>query len=296
MLEAIMQYPKGKRFAFTIIDDTDGDIISNTRPVYEFLIKMGFKTTKTVWTLPPKDAFKGFSLSNYHYRQHINKLQREGVEIALHGVSSGRNTRQDILDGLEIYKKFIGKYPKIQINHAQNPDNLYWGLKRFTLFKPFWYLSNFKGENPESIYFWGDYAKKNIKYIRNFTFDNLNTLKKDKFMPYKDSSKEYVNYWFSSSDGSNPEKYNKLVNQENIDSLVKEGGTAIIFTHFASGFYKKGYLDRTFQKNMTYLSRQNGWFAPAGEILDFILEKKGKELNLAQKISLEFKWLLDKVI
>ncbi len=290
-----MNYPKGKKFAFTIIDDTDGDVVTNTKLVYDFLLSLGFKTTKTVWCLPSRDDFKGLSLGNYHYRQYIKKIQRRGVEIALHSVGSGRFTRQDILDGLEIYKQFVGKYPKIQINHSQNPDNLYWGLKRFSLLRPFWFLEKFRGDNSEAIYFWGDYVKKNIKYVRNFTFDNLNTLKKDKLMPYKDSSKDFVNYWFSSSDGSNIDKFNKLVCQDNIDKLIKEGGAAIIYTHFANGFCKKGNLDSNFQKNMTYLARQNGWYVPASEILDFLQEKNGKKITLTQKISLELKWFLDKV-
>src|SRR4030066_2591278 len=103
-----MQFPGNKQFAFTIIDDTDGDMIENTRPIYEFLAKLGLLTTKTCWTFPPRDNFKGLSLADYRYRQYINKLQRAGFEIALHSVGSGRFTRQDILDGLETFKQFVG--------------------------------------------------------------------------------------------------------------------------------------------------------------------------------------------
>ena len=91
-----MNYPQGKKFAFTIIDDTDNDVIINTRPVYDYLTKLGMKTTKTVWVYPSRDRFKGLSLANYRYRQYVNKLRRDGFEIALHGVGSGKFTRNQI--------------------------------------------------------------------------------------------------------------------------------------------------------------------------------------------------------
>lgn len=292
-----MQYPNQKKFAFTIIDDTDNDNIQNTRPVYEFLHKMGFKTTKTVWSLPPQDRFRGYSLNEYRYRQYIKKLQREGSEIALHGVSSGKNSRQNILDGLELFRQFIGEYPKIQINHAHNPDNIYWGIKRFAITKPIWALSNFKGDDPKSVYFWGDYHKKYIKFSRNLVFDKLNTTKVDKFMPYCEKDKRYANYWFSAANGQDIEKFNRLVRAQNINKLVAEGGTAIVFTHFASGFVKGGRLDKNFQKNMTYLARRDGWFVPVGEILNFLLEKRGGiNISTKDKIALDLKWVLDKII
>ena len=291
-----MQFPHNKQFAFTIIDDTDGDGIENTQPIYEFLAKLGLLTTKTCWTFPPRDNFKGLSLTDYRYRQYINKLQRAGFEIALHSVGSGRFTRQDILDGLETFKQFVGSYPKIQINHGQNPDNLYWGLKRFSLLRPFWRWSRFYGDNPESIYFWGDYARKDLRFVRNFTFRDLNTAKVDLLMPYKDPAKEYVNYWFSASDGENIEKFNRLTRIENIDRLIRENGVAIVYTHFANGFMRNGRLNREFQNNMVYLARRNGWFVPAGELLEYLLKQgKGKEISFWQKLGLETKWFLNRL-
>ena len=292
-----MIYPKGKKFAFTIIDDTDGDQIKNTKPVYEYLAKLGFKTTKTVWALPSRDKFKGLSLEDYHYRQYIKKLQKNGFEIALHNVGSGKFNRQDIIDGLDLFKKFIGSDPKIQINHAQNPDNLYWGIKRFLLLWPFWKLGKFLGCNPSSKYFWGDLAKENIKYIRNFTFNDINTIKIDSLMPFRDKYKKYANYWFSASDGADIEKFNKLIKPANIDRLKAEGGISIIYTHFASGFTKNGRLNQKFKENLKYLSSQEGWFVPTGEILDYLLKtKRTKTILNSQLIKLELKWLIDKLL
>lgn len=290
----MMEFPHNKKFAFTIIDDTDGADLENVKPIYELLAKLGFRTTKTVWVYPSKDKFKGSSLADYRYRQFIKKLQKQGFEIALHGVGSGDFKRAEIIEGLETFQKFFG-FPKIQINHAQNPDNLYWGIKRFRILQPFWRLGQFKGDQKSSEYFWGDLSKKQIKYVRNFTFRNINTLKSDSLMPYQDKSKPYVNYWFSSSDGADEEKFNQLTTPGNIERLKKEGGASIIYTHFASGFVKNGRLNRDFQNNLKYLARQDGWFVPAGELLDYLLKtRKPKEPTKNELIKLELKWLWDK--
>lgn len=290
-----MKFPHNKKFALTIIDDTDGATVKNIRPVYEFLRSLGIKTTKTVWVYPSRDNFLGESLANYPYRQFIKKLQKQGFEIALHGVGSGKFSRQEIIEGLEIYRRFLSQYPKIQISHGQNPDNLYWGLKRFSWLKPFWFLNQkFQGENPQSFYFWGDFYQKHIRFSRNLTFCDINTLKVDPYMPYREKDKSYANYWFSSSDGANVGNFNRLTCPENIDRLRKEGGASIIYTHFASGFVREDYLDQTFQKNMSYLARQGGWFIPAGELLDYLLKiRKRPQPTKSELIRLEFKWLWD---
>ena len=45
------EFPQGKRFAFTIVDDTDVATVANVKPLYDLLHELGFRTTKTVWPL-----------------------------------------------------------------------------------------------------------------------------------------------------------------------------------------------------------------------------------------------------
>lgn len=291
-----MIFPHNKQFAFSIIDDTDGDNIDNTKPVYDLLDDLNFRTTKTVWAFSPRDKFKGLGLENYRYRGYIKKLQKAGFEIALHGVGSGKLSRREILQGLELFRRYIGDWPKIQINHGQNPDNLYWGFKRFSLLRLFGKWSKFQGENPKSKFFWGDLARKNIKFIRNFTFKNLNLLKTDPFMPYRERDKKYANYWFSSTEAPDVTKFNKIINRQSIDRLSKEKGVAIIYTHFAEGFVKNGRPNRDFRRTMEYLASQNGYFAPASELLEYLLEEgRGQEISPRQKLGLELKWLVNRL-
>lgn len=299
------QWPNNKKFAFTIIDDTDNGTVENTKPVYDFLYKKGIITIKTVWVYPPRDKFTGGCLLDNEYLDFILELQSRGFEIGLHNVGSGKFERDEIIEGIEIFKQKLGFYPKIQINHASNIDNIYWGSERYqSLLRIIIRLlygdrRKYHGSDVNSKYFWGDVCKEKIKYIRNYTFNDINTLKLDPLMPYMDKDKlDYSNYWFSSSDGHTVEEFNHLVRKENIDKLEAEGGACIVYTHFASGFVdSKGKLNQEFIENIEYLSSKDGWFVPAGTLLDYLLSQKSTQhVSKIYLNRLDFKWVIDRVI
>lgn len=299
-----MNWPQNKDFAFTIIDDTDNATIRNIKPVYDLLFELGFRTTKTVWVYPPRDHFKGQSLSEDDYVELILKLKEQGFGLALHGVGSGDFVRDEIKRGIEIFEKKLDLPASMHINHAQNSNNIYWGKKRF--YPPVsWIMhfakSDFYGENPNSEYFWGDIFKEKVKFTRNLVFSEINTLRCDPLMPYREANKDrYSNYWFSSSDGHTVKEFNDLTSPKNIQSLREERGCSIIYTHFASGFVTpNGDVDPTFRKQMTELSKQNGWFVPAQNVLELLLESKATEDLVASRKylrTLGAKWLISRII
>ena len=184
-------FPERKKFAFTVFDDTDNATVANVKPIYDLLHSCGIKTTKSVWVYRSRGFFKGSSLQDAEYLSFINELQDQGFEIGLHNVGDGIFTRQEIRDGLDLFKEKIGYYPRIHANHASNPDNLFWREKRFEWPISLMYkiLSRRKaergGESPISNYFWGDFAKQHIRYIRNLTFNGINTIASDPKMPYQ---------------------------------------------------------------------------------------------------------------
>lgn len=303
-------WPENKKFAFTIVDDTDKVTVENVKPVYDYLYKSGILTTKTVWGLPSKDEFGGQSISDNNYKEFIKSISNKGFEIAFHGAGSGDFTRREVLESLDKIKDTVGYYPNLHANHALNSDNLYWGSKRFafplnhiyTLIRRILKRKNIisLGDKVDSDCFWGDFSKKNIKYIRNRVFSNLNTLKYDKFMPYREKSKElYSNYWFSSSDAYNYENFIKLLSCENIDRLEYERGCAIVYTHFAYGFVNEnGELNEEFKKCIDYLSSKSGWFVPASELLDYINNTRKKDIYISkfQNLYLDSIWLKERIV
>jgi len=303
-----MKFPKGGEFAFTIVDDTDNANVQNVKPVYDFLTELGFRITKTVWVYPPRDSFKGECLQDEHYAQWIRQLQKQGHEIALHNVGSGAFSRKEILDGLEIFKATLGSYPRMQVNHVSNPDNLYWrpnvrfrhpvrALYRLVQWilklareRPY-VLSS--GEDPHSQHFWGDFCSREISYVRNLTFPELNTLKSDSRMPYHDDQKPFVRNWFSSSDGHTVDHFIRLMASENVERLKRERGVAIIYTHFTDGFVQHGQLNEEFVRIMKNLARENAWFAPASQILDLLSETRSERAAESSYLRfLESKWLI----
>src|SRR5512147_1237268 len=92
-------WPQGKRFAFTIVDDTDRSTVENAGPIYNFLSEFGLRTTKTIWPLAPlgPPCTGGQSLEDPEYRRWVLDLRDRGFEIALHGVSDETSTRERVL-------------------------------------------------------------------------------------------------------------------------------------------------------------------------------------------------------
>jgi len=303
-------WPEGKRFAFTIIDDTDRSNVENTGPVYDFLYENGFITTKTVWPLSPRGSpiGGGDSLEEQSYRDLILGLKAKAFEIALHGVSDESSPRPRVIEGLKKFKEIIGYAPRIHANHTGQAECLYWGGDRFDgavkLIYNFArkYLirsdSKYYGQAENSAYFWGDLCRETITFVRNFVFSDINTLKMDPLMPYHDSMRPYVPYWFSASAGQNVEGFCRLLNERNQDRLLEEGGACIAYTHLAFGFYRDGKLNPRFVELMRRLAGLQGWFVPVSTLLEYIGERRGWQKvngNMHLLSRMQWRWLLQKI-
>ncbi len=303
-----IDFPDGKKFAFSIVDDTDGATVENIKPVYDYMHELGIRCTKTVWVLHSNDLShwpnRGASVEDSQYLAFVLELQSQGFEIALHGARGGHSKRDEIIASLETFKKLFGQYPRIHINHSQNRDNLYWGDAKLSI-PPFrWTYRLFRGNtssyghDPDSEYFWGDIAKAHISYCVNFSFHDINVFRINPLIPYYDKSKPYVNYWFHSSDGGYAGSFNELISKENVDRLQREGGVCFVYTHLASGFFKDGRLDPVFKERLKYLASLDGWFAPASEVLDHIRRNRegSDEITFRQRAYIELRWLYEKFL
>jgi len=304
-----MKFPKNKKFAFSVFDDTDKSTIDNVKPIYDLLHKLKIYTTKSVWVYPSKETEKsvnkGSSLRDQKYLSFVNSLKNNGFEIGFHGVKGGSSKRKEIIKRVEEFRKIIKNFPKTYANHAGNKESIYWGKYRLNspLLRFLYTIITFKrkqifeGHLKDSKYFWGDIAKNNINYVRNFVFSGINTLKYNPSMPYHDPKKPYVNFWFSSSDGHDVNAFNKLLNKENIQKLEKERGICIVYTHFANNFVKNGEVNSETKKILTYLSKKDGWFIPVSTLLDFLKENRKKEnIPKIELKKMEYRWFLEKLI
>ena len=183
-------------------------------------------------------------------------------------------------------------------------ESIYWADARLTSWRKWLYniltrfrhYGKFRGHIKGDKYFWGDFCREKIKYLRNFTFQNINTLKACPFMPYHDPLKPYVNRWFASSDGHDLAAFNRCLAEENQDRLEAEGGMCIMYTHFAKGFCSNGEVNSRFRELMLRLSKKNGWFVPVATLLDRLLQVNGSHsITDVERRRIEQKWLLEKI-
>lgn len=305
----MINLPGNKRFIFTIIDDTDDSFVPQIQEVYDILYNNGLRTTKTLWVYPVRDPerSKGHCLKDEAYKNFVLDLKDKGFELGLHNVGSGDYSRQEILEGLNEYEKILGELPKIHVNHSYNPDNIYCGPKRFSfpfnLIVKYLYsdYSNFYGEIKGARNYWADVHKKIIKYSRNYEIDDINTVKHNPYMPYRDKKyDEFCNLWYSSTFAPNQWMFNHLVTEQSIDKLEKEGGICILYTHL--GYYhKNGKVDEGFKKMIQYIGKKDsGLFIPVSEVLDLLQEQRKttkipEYIPAFQKFKLEFNSLKTRI-
>jgi hypothetical protein len=302
-----IQWPEGKDFAFTIFDDTDYQTVDNVSAVYSFFSDIGLRTTKSVWPIRGSKVQEvwGATCDDNKYLEWVLELQQKGFEIALHNVTSHTSTRAETAHGLETFRRLFGHYPYSMANHAGCDEGIYWGDSRVTgINKVVYNLLHlnknkgvFQGNVENSPLFWGDLCRQKVKYVRNFVFGDINTLKLCPFMPYHDPARPYVNYWFAGSEGAIVTSFTSMLSEENQEKLATEGGACIMYAHLACGFLENGQLNRRFKSLMERLGRMNGWFVPVRSLLDYLLEARGPHTLIdRERKSVERKWLMHKIV
>ena len=305
-----MEFPGGKRFCFSILDDTDDATVDNVKPVYDYLYDCGLRTTKTVWPMDCPEGSRVFfaaeTLQDKPYCDFAHELVSRGFELALHGATMESSTRERTMRGLEFLQSEFGLSPRLHCNHAFNRDNLYWGLERLqshflrAVFRRVWGESgeSYEGAVEGSPFFWGDLCRAHVEYVRNFTFTDLDLLKVNPEMPYRRDNTPYVKYWFSTSDAEDVHEFNRLLTVERIDGLEATGGVCIISTHLGKGYARNGKLHADTAKILRYLSTKDGWFPPVSDILDHLRmqRKVDSTMSWLSMTRLEYRFLFDKVL
>lgn len=301
-----LQFPSGAKFAFSIIDDTDVATLENVRPIYEFLDGIGLRTTKTVWVLDCDNPRSNFRMSDTierpDYRDFALGLKDRGFELTWHCPTMESSKRSEVIEGLEKFVSIFGASPRVHANHALNRENIYWGERRFDdpiirrLYR------QFSGQSPDyyqghiegSDYWWGDLCTRHVDYVRNLTFASPNLLRVNPTLPYHDSSRPLVKSWFSAVDAENCAAFNGILGPKAQDRLVAEGGICIVATHLGKGFVRDGKVNPTTRELLARLASLPGWFAPVGEILDWLKQVNGiREIPSGEWRRMQWHWAAD---
>lgn len=298
-------FPQGKRFAFTILDDTDVATVENIEPVYRLLERLGMRATKTVWPLACPEGSKDFgssqTLEDPPYLAFVRDLGARGFEVTWHGATMESSQRDRTIAAVERFRDLIGHYPRIHANHAGNRENLYWGTRRIDvpvlklLFTRLGHPADyFLGDRDGSPYWWGDLCVRHIVYARNLTFDALNLASINPSMPYHDPSRSLVRYWFSTSDAEDAYTFASLLHPRRQERLEADGGFCIVSTHFGKGFARDGDVNPVVRKRLEMLSQRPGWFPTVGELLDWLRARRQSEMIPAREWRrMQWRWACD---
>jgi len=281
-------FPGGKRFAFTILDDTDDATVENVRPVYDLLHELGMRTTKTAWPLDCPEGselyFAGATLQDAEYLAFVRELVERGFELAFHGATMETSDRERTLRGLRFLDERVGAPMAIHANHGQNRENLYWGAHRYrtaALRLPLLAAERiarrprFDGHVANSPRFWGDVCRERFRFVRNLTFPVLDSGAIPPGGPYRLRSTPWVSHWFNTSDAPDAAAFRRLVTRDAVDRLVEAGGTCILSTHLGKGFARGGRVDPAVEDALRYVAGHDGWFVPASAILEHQLAARG---------------------
>jgi hypothetical protein len=299
-------WPQGKRFAFTIFDDPDGQTFAVTQAVYGFLSDLGLRTTIAVWPSEPRREPNsgGETCANPRYLKYLRQKQKDGFEIAWHNATPHTSNRQETREGLDHFRDYFGHNPVSMANHY-NGEAIYWGPDRLSGMRRKIYslitrrktVAQHFGHVEGHPCFWGDFCRENILYCRNFTFSDINTLEACPWMPYHDPDRPWVNRWFASTDGAHRPDFCRAIDEAKQDRLEAQGGACILYTHFGHGFVdQKGILNPDFVRLLRRVSRKNGWFVPVRVILDHLAAKRGIfSMNERARTALERRWLAEKI-
>lgn len=303
-----MTFPDGRRFAFTIMDDTDVATVANVSPIYRLLDELGLRTTKTVWPVGCPEGSPDFAdsdtLEDEAYLAWVRDLERRGFEIAYHGATMESSTRERTERALTRYKQCFGGPPRVYANHSYNRENLYWGLDRLddpllrTMLKrvqersPDYYQGHVEG----SSWWWGDFAGE-ITYIRNLTYAEINLHRINPSMPYRDPRRPLIPWWFSASDAESVREFNQLISPAAQDRLEAEGGFCIVATHLGKGFVTDGKVNPETERLLRRLAAKPGWFVPTGTLLDWLRARRtDAELPSGEWRRMQWRWAWDLVV
>jgi hypothetical protein len=291
----IEPFPFGRRFAVSLVDDTDCAVLETIRDVYRVLDEYGVRSTKTVWPLEATAFSGGYrnfplagdTLQRREYRAFCEDLHGQGFEIAMHTASAGDSRRDATTAAYRLFESAFGHPPLTNVMHARNRENIYWGKysvhnplasKLISLVEPL----EFAGHRTDSEYYWGDVCRERTRYVRLFETIGPNTLRFDPATPFHDPLKPDVPWWFSSSYGGGRRLF-PLLSRHNLETLAKQRGAAIVHTYlcqYARPNGPDGGVDPAFGLLLRSLAeRTDGWYVPIVSLLDRIRSLRALELT-----------------
>jgi hypothetical protein len=282
-------YPDGRAFAFTLVHDADSAYSRRLAPLFGAFDRFGFRITVTVFTFwaawagngkiwskwrAPGDkdleffAPKAVPLTERTEREFYQGLAAIGHEIGMHSPSETSDTREDLIRAFEYFKEIFGRYPTVYVEHSSNsnkeaqcnegsrPGSVYYNTDLLNRYGSWVWVDGEGGLADQRHDQFYDAIAANGSPFNRFAAERYGVRKAfTRTGKWKQATGDGFLDWYS---------------EENIDALEKHEGMALVYTHL-----DEKWLDREtrairgdIEDRLRYMASKDGWFAPAGAILD----------------------------
>ncbi len=277
-------YPAGCRFAFTIVHDADSAYSKRLAPLFEVFDELGLRVTASafafwapwarggsIWSewLKASPFFSPVAvpLCDPDESAFYQELESRGHEVALHTPSDTSNTRTEVIEAFELFKSLFSHYPTVYTEHSSRSKKDALSNQGFDPSSPYYCRDVLLRYDPW-IWVDGEGGLRHHKDAKHFEILPGTTPLNERATARYGLPKIFMRTgrWVGGDGRGFLETYSK----ENIDTLERDGGTALVYTHLDHGWLDPAThrMRADLENRLRYLAAKPGWFAPAGEILE----------------------------
>ena len=295
-------YPAGHSFAFTIVQDADSAYSRRLAPLFDEFDKLKLEISVTVFVFwadwahngrswqewlsnatPEQTFFRPIAvpLEDDAERRFYLNLAARGYEMGMHTASETSDTTDQTERAFAFFTQVFGHPPALYVEHSSannkealanegaNPGSRYYSLGILRRYHPWIWLDNALCLPPADD-------------PRPF---DLSSIPGAPFCELLDRRYGLANIFIRSG---RPQKadgdgFLELYSEANIDRLERDRGLAMVYMHL-----DKKWLDAStrqmrepLRQRLRYVASKNGWFAPAGQILDRRLQMQDLSLRIS---------------
>ncbi len=302
-------YPDGHTFAFTIVHDADSAYSLRLAPLFDEFDADRLKITVTafvfwadwakkhkIWSrwVAPIGSAQAFldpfavPLADPAERAFYLGLAARGHEVGMHTATDTSDTTEVLAQAFVFFKEIFGHPPTVYVEHSgtsnketlenqgSNPRSAYYSLGILNRYRPWVWVDGDMGlpRNADPQYF---------------------DLAATKGAPFTDAAARHYGIpkvfmrtgkW-KSADGDG---FLQWYSQTNIDALEAHRGLALVYTHLNEKWVdpRTRKIRDPLRDRLRYLTSKDGWFVPAGTILDRIeLMKKVELQRVGNRVTIE---------
>jgi hypothetical protein len=201
-------------------------------------------------------------------REFYIQLGARGHEIGMHTPSETSNTREDVIRAFEYFKEVFGRYPRIYVEHAvtrnkdgqasegSKPGSIYFNTDLLNSYGPWVWIDDDCGVPDKR-----DRRFFDILAVNGSPFNAVAPARYGIAKAFLRTGK------WREADGDG---FLAWYSEKNIDALEEQRGLALVYMHLDAKWLdvETREMRPAIKERLRYLASKNGWFIPAGVILD----------------------------